>query len=183
MSNAVRNVVGASLIALALNFTAAAERPESAQRSPWQHVEQQVGSKFIEVEYSRPGVRGRQVYGTDLVPLDGRMWRAGANERTAITFDSDVTINGKPLKAGTYGVLVIASKEEWTFIFTKNFMSHGTEEYDQKDDALRVTAKPRDREHQEWLTYEFNNLTDNSVQIDLHWEKISCGFEVKVSDT
>lgn len=183
MSRAVRTVVAGTLLALALTIGAAADRPEAAQKSPWQHVEQQVGNTFIEIEYSRPGVRGRQVYGTDLVPLDGRMWRAGANERTAITFDSDVTINGKALKAGTYGLLVIASKEEWTFVFTKNFLSHGTEEYDQKDDALRVTAKPQSRENQEWLTYEFNNLTDNSVQIDLHWEKLSCGFEVKVSDT
>ncbi len=183
MNKVIRSVVGGTLVALALTLNVAAERPERSQKSPWQHIEQQVGNTFIEMEFSRPGVRGRQVYGTDLVPLDGRIWRAGANERTSITFDSDVTVNGEPLKAGTYGLLILASKDEWTFIFSKNFTSHGSEEYDEKDDALRVTAKPQAAEHQEWMVYEFNGLTDNSVQVDLHWEKIRCGFEVKVSDS
>jgi hypothetical protein len=183
MYNAARSITGGTLVALALTLNAAADRPEAAQKSPWQHVEQQVGNTFIEMEFSRPGVRGREVYGTDLVPYDGRVWRAGANERTSITFDSDVTVNGKPLEAGTYGLLILATKDEWTFIFSANFMSHGSEEYDPKDDALRVTAKPQAAEHQEWMVYEFNGLTDNSVQIDLHWEKIRCGVEVKVSDS
>ena len=158
-----------------------AERPKDAQPSPWQHVEQQVGSAFIDMEYSRPGVKGRKVYGTDLVPYDGRMWRAGANERTAITFSSDVTVNGQPLKAGTYGLLVIASEKEWTWVFNKDFMSHGTENYDEKSDVLRVKATPQAAEHAERLVYEFNDVTDDSVKIDIHWEKVRCGFEVKVA--
>jgi hypothetical protein len=160
-----------------------AERPKDAQKSPWQHVEQQVGKNFVEMEYSRPGVKGRQVYGTQLVPYDGTVWRAGANERTAITFDSDVTVNGQPLKAGSYGLLVIASEKEWTWIFSKDFMAHGTEGYDPKNDALRVKAKPQIAEHEEWLAYELTGLTEDSVMINLHWEKIRCGFEVKFAGT
>jgi hypothetical protein len=161
-----------------------AERPKEAQKSVWQHVEQQVGTSFIEVEYSRPAVRGRKVYGTELVPYDGTLWRAGANERTAITFDSDVTINGQALKAGTYGLLVIATEKEWTWIFNKDFMSHGTENYDAKSDVLRVKATPQATEHAERLVYEFNDITDEgSAKIDLRWEKIRCGFEVKVAAT
>lgn len=174
-------VLGVALT-LAAMMPVSAERPDAAQKSPWQHVEQQVGSSFISIEYSRPGVRGRQVYGTDLVPYDGRLWRAGANERSAITFESDVTVNGQALKAGTYGILVLATEKEWTFIFQKDFMSHGTEGYDEKNDALRVKATPEAAEHAERLTYEFNDVTDEgSVKIDLHWEKIRCGFEVKVA--
>jgi hypothetical protein len=109
------------------------------------------------------------------------MWRAGANERTSITFSSDVTVNGQALKAGTYGLLVIATEKEWTWVFSKDFMTHGTEGYDAKNDALRVTAAPQAAEHAERLVYEFNDVTDDSVKIDLRWEKIRCGFEVKVA--
>jgi hypothetical protein len=180
----LRTTLSLVLAILALTITgASAERPDSAQRSPWQHVEQQVGDSFIEMEYSRPGVRGREVYGTDLVPYDGSIWRAGANARTTISFESDVSINGKPLKAGTYAILVIASPDEWTFIFSKNFMAHGADGYTEKNDALRITAKPRAAEHEEFMVFEFTNLTDNSVDINLHWEKIRCGFKVELGDS
>lgn len=169
-------------LAVAAMMPVSAERPDQAQKSPWQHLEQQVGGSFISVEYSRPGVRGRQVWGTDLVPYDGKLWRAGANERTAITFESDVTVNGQALKAGTYGLLVLATEKEWTFIFNKDFMSHGTENYDDKSDVLRVKATPKAADHAERFTIEFNDITDEgAVKIDLHWEKIRCGFEVKVA--
>jgi len=184
MGKALRfSAVSTLVLATLFAFNVAAERPDGAQPSPWQHIEQQVGDSFIEMEYSRPGVRGREVYGTDLVPYDGRMWRAGANERTSISFETDVTINGNPLKAGTYGVLVLATETEWTFIFNRDFMAHGTEGYDEKLDALRVTAKPQPAEHEEWMVFEFTGLTNDSVQINLHWEKIRCGFEVKLADS
>ncbi len=174
-----------SVLAIAMTgfaTMAAAERPDKPQSSPWQHVEQQVGGGFIEMEYSRPGVKGRKVYGTKLVPYDGTLWRAGANERTSITFSADVTVNGQALKAGTYGLLVIASEKEWTWIFNKDFMSHGTQNYDAKSDALRVKAAPQAAEHAERMVFEFNDVTDDgSVKIDLRWEKIRCGFEVKVA--
>lgn len=169
-------------LTLATMVSAMAERPDAAQKSPWQQVEQQVGGSFISIEYSRPAVRERQVWGTDLVPYDGRLWRAGANERTTITFESDVTVNGQALKAGSYGLLVLATEKEWTFIFNKDFMSHGTENYDQANDALRVKATPSAADHAERLAFEFNDVTDEgAVKIELHWEKIRCGFEVKVA--
>jgi len=177
----ILGVLAVGMMALAPG--AMAERPEKPQASPWQHVEQQVGGSFIEMEYSRPGVKGRKVYGTELVPYDGTLWRAGANERTAIIFSSDVTVNGQALKAGTYGLLVIATEKEWTWIFNKDFMSHGTENYDAKSDALRVKTAPQAAEHAERLVYEFNDVTDDSVKIDLRWEKMRCGFEVKVAAT
>ena len=182
MGNALRTAVVSTLaVATLVTFNAVAERPDRAQASPWQRVEQQGGTSFIEMEFSRPGVRGRQVYGTDLVPYDGRVWRAGANARTSITFEDDVTINGKPLKAGTYAILILATEKEWTFIFSKNFMSHGADGYDEKNDALRVTATPQAAEHEEFMVYEFTNLTSDSVQLNLHWEKIRCGVEVKLA--
>jgi hypothetical protein len=182
MSKGILYALGLALAITAFVPTARAERPAKPQPSPWQHVEQQVGAGFIEMEYSRPGVKGRKVYGTELVPYDGTLWRAGANERTSITFSTDVTVNGQPLKAGTYGLLVIATEKEWTWIFNKDFNSHGTENYDAKSDVLRVKSTPQAAEHAERLVYEFNDITDDgTVKIDLHWEKIRCGFEVKVS--
>ncbi len=171
--------VTAAALVLALVPSVQAERPSRAQKSPWQSVEQQVGTSFISIEYSRPGVRGRTIWG-ELVPYN-EIWRAGANERTAVTFEDDVLINGQPLSAGSYGLLILPTEDEWTFIFSKNFMAHGSEGYDPENDALRVTATPHDAEFEEWMRYEFTGLSDNGCAINLHWENLRCGFTVKLA--
>lgn len=176
-------VVVITIITLALSTLPAglyAERPTRAQPSPWQLVEQQVGNTFISMEYSRPGVKGRVIWG-ELVPYN-EIWRAGANERTVITFEDDVRINGQALDAGSYGLLILPTEDEWTFIFSKNFMAHGSEGYDPKNDALRVTATPQEAEFEEWMRYEFTGLSDNGCTINLHWEELRCGFTVEIAE-
>jgi len=156
-----------------------AEHPGELRQSPWQQVHQQVGLSTVSMEYSRPGVKGRAIWG-GLVPYD-EVWRAGANERTVVSFDEDVLINGEPLAAGSYGLLVWPAEDAWTFIFSKNFMSHGAGGYDEGNDALRVTATPEDAEFEEWLRYEFTDLSDTGVTVNLHWEELRCGFRVELA--
>lgn len=178
--NTRRSVLFAAALALVLApMQLSAEHPGEKRPSQWQHVQQQVGLSTVSMEYSRPGVKGRVIWG-ELVPYD-EIWRAGANERTVISFDRDVTINGEPLAAGDYGLLIWPTEHEWTFIFSKNYMSHGAGDYDAANDALRVTAKPTDAEFEEWLRYEFTDLSDTGATVNLHWEKLRCGFRVELA--
>src|SRR5690606_17512658 len=83
--------------------------------SPFSKIEQQVGLTDVTVEYSRPSMKGRTIFG-DLVPY-GRVWRTGANTRTKITFSNDVMVNGKELKKGSYGLLTIPNANQWDIVF------------------------------------------------------------------
>src|SRR5207249_10739214 len=111
--------------------------PRVSQRAS---VTQRIGLTDITITYHRPAVGGREIWGKT-VPY-GKVWRAGANENTTITFADDVTVEGKPLAAGTYGLHMIPDKEQWTIIFSKNATSWGSFSYDEKEDALRVSVKP-----------------------------------------
>src|SRR5215475_6363348 len=99
-------------------------------------VKQRIALTDITVNYHRPLVNGRKIWGS-LVPY-GQVWRAGANENTTIAFSDPVTIEGKPLPKGAYGLHMIPNENEWTVIFSKNSTSWGSFTYDEKEDALRV---------------------------------------------
>ncbi|HYB53691.1 MAG TPA: DUF2911 domain-containing protein, partial [Thermoanaerobaculia bacterium] len=101
-------------------------------------VKQRLGLTDITVVYHRPLVKGRKVWG-DVVPY-GKVWRAGANENTVITFTDPVSIEGQALPAGTYGLHMLPTETTWTVIFSKNHTSWGSFSYDEKEDALRVTV-------------------------------------------
>jgi hypothetical protein len=139
-------------------------------------VAQTVGLATITIQYHRPLVGGREIMGKT-VPY-GKAWRAGANENTTIAFSDDVTIEGKPLPAGTYGLHMIPDKEQWTVIFSKNSTSWGSFSYDEKEDALRVTAKPKPSEMVETLTYTFDDVKPDSAVATLRWEKTAVPFRV-----
>ncbi len=140
-------------------------------------VRQRVGLTDITVDYSRPLVKGRKVWGA-LVPYD-KVWRAGANENTTIAFSDPVTIEGKPLAAGTYGLHMIPGENEWTVIFSKNSSSWGSFTYDPKEDALRVPVKPQPAEFHEALAFDFDGLKDDSTVVTLRWEKLAVPFTVQ----
>jgi len=144
--------------------------------SPAAFVSQTVGITDVKVSYHRPGTKGRQIWGK-LVPY-GEVWRAGANENTTVSFGYPVRIEGKDLSAGTYGLHMIPTEGEWTVIFNQNATSWGSYFYDKAEDALRVTVKPRQAEHQEWLSYEFTDLTDSSAVLLLRWEKLAVPIRV-----
>src|SRR5499425_268844 len=149
--------------------------PRVSQRAS---VTQRIGLTDITIVYYRPTVGGREIWGK-VVPY-GKTWRAGANENTIITFTDDVTVEGKPLAAGTYGLHTIPDKDNWTIIFSKNSTSWGSFSYDQKEDALRVTVKPHASEAFEQLTYTFEEAKPESAAATRRWEKLAVPFQIGV---
>ena len=146
--------------------------------SPHAVVTQRIGMTDITVDYHRPGVKGRKVWG-GIVPL-GQVWRAGANDNTTISFSTDVQVEGQPLVAGTYGLHMLPTESKWTIIFSKNSTSWGSFSYDQKEDALRVDVTPGEAAFTESLAYEFSDLTDDGGVVSLKWEKLRVPFAIRV---
>ncbi|HEV8075535.1 MAG TPA: DUF2911 domain-containing protein [Candidatus Acidoferrum sp.] len=139
---------------------------------------QSIGISNVTIDYSRPLAGAREVWGKT-VPY-GKVWRSGANENTTITFSDDVSIEGKPLAAGTYGLHMIPDKDQWTIIFSKNSTSWGSFSYDEKEDALRVTVKPATDQNFDTLTYTFDDVKPDSALVTLRWEKLAVPFRVSV---
>jgi hypothetical protein len=137
---------------------------------------QRIGLTDITVNYCRPLVGGREIWGK-AIPY-GQVWRSGANENTTITFTDDVSVEGHGLPAGTYGLHTIPTADQWTIIFSKNSTSWGSFSYDEKEDALRVTVKPHAGEFVEALTYSFEDPKADSVAVTLRWAKLAVPFHV-----
>jgi hypothetical protein len=157
-------------------------------------VTQYLGMVKVTIAYSSPDVSGREIWGK-LVPYglanlnfgkstdqNPSPWRAGANENTTITFSHNVEIEGKPLKAGTYGLHMIPGEQEWIIIFSSNTGAWGSFSYLPTEDVLRVNVKPVACEFNEWLTYEFVDRQQNSATARLKWEKLSIPFKITVSN-
>jgi hypothetical protein len=144
-------------------------------------AKQRIALTDITVSYHRPLVNGRKIWG-GLVPY-GKVWRAGANENTTIEFSDPVSVEGKPLDKGTYGLHMIPTPDSCTVIFSKTNTGWGSYSYNQKDDALRVNVKPRPlAEQKEALEYEFEDLKPTSTAVTLKWEKLGIPFTVSVND-
>jgi Protein of unknown function (DUF2911) len=152
--------------------------PRSSQK---QVLTQTVGFTDITITYSRPGVKGRQIWG-GLVPYD-KVWRTGANEATTISFSDDVTINGQALPKGTYSLHTIPGKDEWTIVFNNVSNQWGSFSYDPAKDALRVKAKPQTAPFAEWMTFEVPQLSPDQATIAIHWENLSVPFTVGTNTT
>lgn len=150
--------------------------PRSSQHAV---VTQRIGITDVTINYHRPMVNKRKVWGS-LVPY-GQVWRAGANENTVIQFTDLVTIEGKPLPKGTYGLHMIPGENEWTVIFSRNSTSWGSFTYDQAEDALRVTVKPQTADFHEALAYDFDDVGPDSSVVTMRWEKVAVPFKVGVN--
>lgn len=167
-------------------------------------VMQTIGITDLTITYSRPGVKGRKIWGeappaaskgaatlddsnarlkgAPIVPY-GHLWRTGANEATVFAVTDDVLINGQKLSAGTYSLHTIPGKKEWTIVFNSDSGQWGSFFYDEKKDALRVTAKPQQvKDNQEWLLYSIPVVTANSAQVLIRWEKAAVPFTVEIPD-
>jgi tetratricopeptide (TPR) repeat protein len=149
--------------------------PLPSQRA---EISQRIGLTDITINYHRPLANNRKIW-NGLVPY-GQVWRAGANENTTITFSDAVVIESKPLAKGTYGLHMIPNADEWTIIFSNNATSWGSFTYDQAEDALRVTVRPRAADLHNALTYEFDQLQPDSAVVELEWEKIAVPFTMSV---
>ena len=143
-------------------------------------AKQRIALTDITVKYHRPLVNGRKIWG-GLVPY-GKVWRAGANENTTIEFSDPVSVEGKPLPKGVYGLHMIPNQDSCTVIFSKTNTGWGSYS-DQKEDALRVDVKPRPlAEKKEALEFEFEDLKPTSTAVTLKWEKLGVPFTVSVND-
>jgi hypothetical protein len=139
------------------------------QISPTEEIKQNFGLSQIEVSYSRPGVKGRKIFG-DLVPYN-KVWRTGANNATTITFGDDVMINGTKIQAGKYGLLSIPGENEWTIIITKQTDVTNPSAYKQDQDVLRIPVKSYTLPFSiESFTISFNDITSNSCNLELMWD-------------
>jgi hypothetical protein len=189
------------LLALSAIAQAQVRAPRPSQKAS---VMQTVGVTDITITYSRPGVKGRTIWGdppataaTGTGTLDdararaanavivpyGHVWRAGANEATQFAVTDDVLVNGQLLKAGTYSLHMIPGKDDWTVIFNSDAGQWGSFTYDEKKDVLRVKTKPQTAaDTQEWLQYTFDPVTDTSAQVNLRWERLRVPFTVEVKD-
>jgi len=150
--------------------------PRDSQHSV---LTQRIGITDVTVNYHRPLVKGRPIWGK-VVPY-GQVWRAGANENTTIAFSDPVTIEGQALPPGTYGLHMIPSENDWTIILSKNHTSWGSFTYNQSEDALRVTVKPQAGEMHEALTYEFDDPKSDSAVLTLRWEKLAVPVKIGVN--
>jgi pimeloyl-ACP methyl ester carboxylesterase len=145
--------------------------------SPRGSVMQSVAGAEIHIAYGRPAVKGRTVWG-ELVP-NGRVWRAGIDEATSFSFGRDVKIEGHALPAGTYTFFVLPGAAEWTLIFNRVPRQWGASSYNPAFDALRVSAKPVEAAHEEYLRYEITAEGSNTARVVLAWEKRRVAFRIE----
>ncbi|HUR96711.1 MAG TPA: DUF2911 domain-containing protein [Pyrinomonadaceae bacterium] len=174
--------------------------PQPSQKAS---VTQTVGVTDVTIVYSRPGVRGRKIWGdwpvavTGEATLDdsetrpanapivpyGHIWRTGANNATQFTVTDDVLVNGQLLPAGTYSLHTIPNKDEWTIIFNSVAEQGGSFDYDSKKDVLRVKTKPEVSDRLiEWLDFSLDPAKENSLVARINWEKVSVPFTIEVKD-
>lgn len=165
--------------ALTLMFSVNAQI-ETPQPSPAAKIEQVVGLTDVSIDYSRPSMRGRTIFG-DLVPY-GKVWRTGANARTKVTFSNNVTIGDKDLKAGTYAIFAIPQAKTWDVVFYTDYNGGGAPaELDESKVAARVITPvyPIEVDIQSF-TISIDDITSSSAVIGIMWEKTYVGVEFKV---
>ena len=128
------------LLVTAFSSKAQGDEDKSKRPSPPKLATQKIGDLSISIDYSQPSIKGRTVC-VDVEPKAGQVWRTGANEATIFEVNKDVTVEGKALPAGKYGLFTVVNGQEWTIIFNKTWKQWGAFSYKQTDDVLRVTVK------------------------------------------
>jgi len=191
-----RNIVLGLVVVLAVGFavsSTAFAQEKKVRPSLHASVSQTIGvDTVITFDYSRPGVKERTIWG-ELVPYGlapGNKyseekpfpWRAGANEKTTIAVSSDVLVDGKSLPAGKYSVHMIPSEKDWIVIFNKVSEGWGSYDYDEAEDALRVTVTPVAAPFEEWMRFGFDDLAGTSAVAFLQWEKLKVPFTIAVAE-
>lgn len=161
---------------LVLSTIAACGQPDKSKRPspPALAKETLTNGTTASIDYSQPAVNGRTI-GTDLEPMEGKVWRTGANEATVFEVDKDVKILGKSLPAGKYGLFTIMNGNEWTIIFNKTWKQWGAFSYKEADDALRVNVNAgKGAQFAERMTFTVNK----DGKISLNWGDIQVDFMV-----
>ncbi len=173
----MRKTLLISSLCIALFYTAGAQQLRTPAPSSTQTLRQEFGLGTVELSYSRPSARGRKIFG-DLVPF-GQVWRTGANNATLVTFSDEVTIGGKKIPAGNYGVLTIPDKDKWTIIVTKQQDVTSPAAYKADLDVVRVDAKPvAVKDPVETFTMQFANVKPNSIALEMMWENTAVSLPI-----
>lgn len=173
------------LLLLAVPATAQERGNDEARTSPNAIVGQTIGTTMVTVGYSRPSVRDREIFGDSLasekplVPY-GAVWRTGANEATTITFSGDVTVEGKPLAAGTYGLFTIPGEDMWTVIFNEGAEQWGAGNYAEGSDALRVMVEAEETDEAEMMTFSFDEVNNTMGTLTLRWDETAVALTIGV---
>ncbi|MFZ2491630.1 MAG: DUF2911 domain-containing protein [Thermoanaerobaculia bacterium] len=155
-----------------------AQRLTIPEASPHARIEETVGITDIAVDYHRPAVNDRQIWG-GLVAYDV-IWRAGANDPTLVSFSTPVKVEGQPLAAGTYSFFLIPGQETWTAVFNRFTGGWGTYAYDEAEDVLRVKVTAQPAEMQERLLYSIDDATNDAASLSMRWEKLRVPVKITV---
>lgn len=177
----MRKITLSLIILLAATAALAQQQVRTPAPSPKATWTQTVGITDITMDYSRPGVKGRAIWG-GLVPYD-KVWRTGANAATTIKFGDDVMVNGQKLAKGTYSFHTIPGRDEWTVIFNTVADQWGSYSYDEAKDALRVKVKPEKAEFREWMGFDLDEMTTDTAKVVLRWENVAVPFTVDTQST
>jgi hypothetical protein len=170
--------MAAALLGLTIASSPAGAQVQYPRVSPKATVSQTLGLTDLTVAYCRPGVKGRVIWG-DLVPYDNP-WRTGANESTTFTTTGEIQFGGQKLAAGTYSLFTIPGKDQWIVGLNseKDIQWGGESTYNPDKDVLRVKAAPVQAAPREWMEFSFEDLTANSVNLVLSWEKLSVAVPI-----
>jgi len=154
------------------------DKLEFPQASPAASVTQKIGLTDVAIEYSRPSVRGRKIFG-GLVPY-GEVWRTGANTATKVTFGGDVKVEGTAVPAGSYALYTIPGESEWTVILSKVTGQWGSYQYDEKNDLLRAKVKPTAlKDPVETMSLSVEDVRDDKAEIVMAWEKTRVAVKIE----
>lgn len=174
----MKHAILAALVAAPLLATA----QKLPQPSPKGSVEQVIGLTTVKVEYNRPSMKGRVIFG-DLVPY-GKVWRTGANQCTTIEFDGPVTIQGEPVKPGKYSLFTIPSEDTWVVILNRNTELWGAEDRKEEEDVLRLKAQRRKNGTPvETLTFSFDAIGQDKAELGLRWEAMHIPLLIEADAT
>ncbi len=171
----MKNLLLASFLILGSYASAQFTLPPA---SPRQHIEQNFSMSKITIDYGRPGVKGRKIFG-DLVPY-GKVWRAGANSSTKITFEQSVNFGGKVINAGTYALFVIPTEKDWKIILNKDFAQWGAYDYNEKLNVLDITVPvQRLSEKQEFFSINIEPLDERNSNLVFSWDFVKTVVPLK----
>jgi hypothetical protein len=161
------------------NTLAETTKLEFPAASPLCTLHQRVGLTDIEISYSRPSTKGRDIFG-GMVPFD-KVWRTGANGATKLVFSTAVKLNGTEIPAGTYALMTIPGKDQWTVIINRGAEQWGSYKYDEAADVAKFQVAPVKLERiVETFTIEFDQLTDTTATLKLLWDKVEIPIKLEV---
>jgi hypothetical protein len=163
-------------LTLALCVTAAVAQIRTPAASPGATVAQVIGVGKVTVDYARPSLKGRKMFG-DQIPY-GKVWRTGANRTTRLTITEPVTMGGQAVRAGSFGLFTIPGKTDWIIILSKDSIGPGAFAYKEANDLLRFTVKAVKSAPTETFTIEFTESTPTSANLSIRWEDVTVNIPV-----